>query len=1330
MRLGTINLTSLGVIIAMTGAVITSGMLLVPSKRELANIYFRDKDFVKSRAFYEEEYAAGNRSIDVYGALSRIYLQNGEIDRAITLFEELRNQNPTSVRILSDLGTLYQYAQRPDDYTATLEALRDIAPTETLLRNLSNIYNFKGRYRDQIGVLRELADRGWATDNDLVSIVYLYASLGDPTKSVDYVEELLNRPNGFSPRLAELKLRLLFDTGQPARAHDFAVEWMRKAPVFATARVITSLYQTRAQTAQLLDVLETLRTIPAQKIQPLEILYASILLDANRIADAREVLAPYIAENSLNDDGWAVAIRAAIGAGDLQGAIAYLGKHPDASPPDLMTYGLEIALQRGDLQSASAFADHIPEDIRLTAPVLWARYAVLRNDQPDIGKWIKLALAQKNMAFTNRYDLAILLNDLGRTSDLLPVLDELARTTPLDGDIFSIANLYVALGQAEHGLPLLRPALEGNPVFRNQAALALLNAATGRGDLAQKWLASANSTDLDADLLSTLYGTAAQGKAYGFAELLAREMTRRQPSLENQLLVLEAIWQQNDIARLNAALDALPVAQNMPVGDTTRLAQFMMDVNQPARAYALARGYGAEFPSHADLADIWVSAALATGHMQELFDTLAGINLPPRDMSQATFSAYIEAATTLDKTAPLHEDILARYDELPSWLRSLLIDRALDTGDIRFAQSYLQREMTLRDGELWVYLASARAEFADKHFDTARAMLQKSLQHLSASTPQSLLQMARIWQIIGATDTANTTNPATAANATTTGPNAGLDRDAMAALGKILDVLAQAKTLDDGSLPEAALLFRTLDRRTDGLAFIKRVAPQPRSYSGALAQAILAISPTTPKDIRDWIATYKWQADQIGDLATLQGLASQSGDLATEIIATQKQFDLGPDNPAIRFALADARLRNGDIATAMDLAKALPLSNPDYRNLYTETLRQSVNAGGPGRKELVVLLAQDLKDSTEPRKTQLVYDLIGLKAYDTVLPELAQRADQSIEWGNYYFDALNALGRGKEALAYLAKQADAPGLANRERQEIAFRLLSAGEKTAASRIFQNVAAQSGPDSEAAKTLLYLWGPRLTDQQADWITDRISQTSGKTRLAWLEIAGNAFAPDRANKILGQYAGQYGTDPKFVEQLVATYQKAGNRAALLGLLDDQRKQAASDPVRLKTLLAAAQANNFEGLAQQIAERLTVIDRTAPEPFRIMGQLAFSREQFDNARAYLERYLALAPAGDFESYYQLAESNDRLGRQKAASQNYRKSLDLLRTQKNPTFYMRHLEGLLLQRLQRYDEAVAIFSQLLRENPGDAGVIADIAETRLLQRSPQRALQQVRGK
>jgi hypothetical protein len=49
-----------------------------------------------------------------------------------------------------------------------------------------------------------------------------------------------------------------------------------------------------------------------------------------------------------------------------------------------------------------------------------------------------------------------------------------------------------------------------------------------------------------------------------------------------------------------------------------------------------------------------------------------------------------------------------------------------------------------------------------------------------------------------------------------------------------------------------------------------------------------------------------------------------------------------------------------------------------------------------------------------------------------------------------------------------------------------------------------------------------------------------------------------------------------------------------------------------------------------------------------------------------------------------------------------------------------MARLRGLIFQRLRRYDEAIIVFEQLLKENPNHQGLRADLEETLLLQRTP----------
>jgi len=123
------------------------------------------------------------------------------------------------------------------------------------------------------------------------------------------------------------------------------------------------------------------------------------------------------------------------------------------------------------------------------------------------------------------------------------------------------------------------------------------------------------------------------------------------------------------------------------------------------------------------------------------------------------------------------------------------------------------------------------------------------------------------------------------------------------------------------------------------------------------------------------------------------------------------------------------------------------------------------------------------------------------------------------------------------------------------------------------------------------------------------------------------------------------------------------------------------------------------------------------------KILGSIAYSRGNFAEAKAWLSRYLALDGKGDFESHFHLAEILVREGDVLGGTDHYLTSLEQIEATDNPSFFMARLRGLIFQRLRRYDEAIVVFEQLLRENPNHRGLSSDLAETLLLQRAPAQA-------
>src|SRR5665213_1226161 len=111
------------IVAALIVVALAASLLLMPGHRELGLMQMKDKHFEEARKVYEEEVAQGKVSLETVNHLTDLYLQIGAIDKAIAVLEKYVADNPTRLDIRTKLGTLYQYAQRPDDYMRNLEEI-------------------------------------------------------------------------------------------------------------------------------------------------------------------------------------------------------------------------------------------------------------------------------------------------------------------------------------------------------------------------------------------------------------------------------------------------------------------------------------------------------------------------------------------------------------------------------------------------------------------------------------------------------------------------------------------------------------------------------------------------------------------------------------------------------------------------------------------------------------------------------------------------------------------------------------------------------------------------------------------------------------------------------------------------------------------------------------------------------------------------------------------------------------------------------------------------------------------------------------------------------
>ena len=186
-------------------------------------------------------------------------------------------------------------------------------------------------------------------------------------------------------------------------------------------------------------------------------------------------------------------------------------------------------------------------------------------------------------------------------------------------------------------------------------------------------------------------------------------------------------------------------------------------------------------------------------------------------------------------------------------------------------------------------------------------------------------------------------------------------------------------------------------------------------------------------------------------------------------------------------------------------------------------------------KEAVAFLHDELVRNDLTLKAQDVR-LVALLDYGgkaVALPHLKRFASAyGKKWAFAYEDALTQLGRPADLVAFLTDYARRPGLDADEARGVAFRLLDAGAKQPAERLFRDLAANAAPDSKDVVQYLYLRGPRPGKATVEWLETRMRSASDqKERSAWahhLINAGEAAQGRRAADAIAD-AADHGPPP---------------------------------------------------------------------------------------------------------------------------------------------------------------------------------------------------------
>jgi len=234
------------VLLLVFGAV--ASILLVPGEDEMGLVYYKEHRYQEAERLYARLYQRGAMGRGDLVALARIYIAEGDVDKAISTYEEYLARNPSDMEVWEKVAQLYRDAQRPYDEMRALEKIVEQRPTLERWEKLADLYNRYGESHNEVAVLQRLVELEADDRRNLYRLIRLQAGHGDlqaAAAAADLYEARF--PKTVNAELAELRLRLLISSGRLDDAFSWARKWLDTHPEVAV-RYTAILYSGGAST--------------------------------------------------------------------------------------------------------------------------------------------------------------------------------------------------------------------------------------------------------------------------------------------------------------------------------------------------------------------------------------------------------------------------------------------------------------------------------------------------------------------------------------------------------------------------------------------------------------------------------------------------------------------------------------------------------------------------------------------------------------------------------------------------------------------------------------------------------------------------------------------------------------------------------------------------------------------------------------------------------------------------------------------------------------------------------------------------------------------------
>lgn len=525
-------------------------------------------------------------------------------------------------------------------------------------------------------------------------------------------------------------------------------------------------------------------------------------------------------------------------------------------------------------------------------------------------------------------------------------------------------------------------------------------------------------------------------------------------------------------------------------------------------------------------------------------------------------------------------------------------------------------------------------------------------------------------------------------------------------------------SMSPAQVAEFAQLYIIANRPEDVIEPIGVLAAKPSAHPDiGTAHRRLAATAGRLDILKPWLEA-NGNTAPLTSMQELYYLANDHRRTETASDIAERLYARDP-SPINRNILTGALVNAGNHERAIVLLRQQVADQGSDDGLYLASLTKLARKNAEYRKELTDYASASLASARGDSRQQLnyTYVLINNGKKDQALPYARKyAAERGGEWKKMLAGLTQKPGKGGTAVALTREQrlalAASPSISDANKRDIAFSLLNDGFKPDATKIFEQLAAKKGPDSQEVKDLLYLWGGKLNDDQLSWVRTRAASASAYDKDRWAELVNNN-ADDEA---ILRYVG---TTPD------ALYHKPLRQKyfSILGKTNRENYDTAmrgwvsqtTDVPALMDYATTAQAFGYQEAAAGGYNRVIALEPNNSKALSQVAALQFAKGKFSDAERNLTQYTASkaqapeATADSAQAHFYKGELLRRNGNKAGADAEYQQVVDMTVASgtRAPDALSRFYTALF--RLGRHEEAKAGFDRLLADNPNDKGILAD---------------------